>query len=454
MRGLVTTRPTSIAGRLLIFSAAFVTLALVVASIVLWLALKSVIREQIDQRLDTQIAALEGGLTNRGGSLGLSAALDGPPFDRPGSGWYWQIDGNGQHLSSKSLLGRTIEAPPLRTDFIHMLTSMPVPGEGEEHSRKLYLRQSLRNIDGLSLVITATAPQRALVDPAVSALLWLAPCMLVLGLVLMGGTLWQIRFGLRPLKLMAMSIDEINRGDRSHLPDEPTVELSSLATKTNALIQSNAGRLAATRIQFANLAHGLKTPVAGLLLSLDGRNDPDGSLRDLTLRIDTRIRHHLTIAHRVMSPSGMASKTDVAEVVDDLHGAMSRIYADRALRFEAAVVEGLFVACEAQDVEEMCGNLMENAFKWASSKVGVIVERDGSLVRIVFEDDGPGIPEDRLYSVILPGAREDEQVPGDGFGLSIVTEIAGIYGGLLSLEANKPVGLRAVLTLPVATGSH
>lgn len=451
MRWLVIRRPTSIAGRLLIFSGVFVTLALVVASIVLWFALKTVIREQVDQRLDTQIAALEGALTEQGGRLVLSAPLDAPPFDRPGSGWYWQIDGQGQHLSSRSLLGKTIDAPPPRADFVHMITSMPVPGDGEEHGRKLYLRQSFRTVDGISLVITATAPQRALIDPAVNALLWLAPCMLVLGVVLMGGTLWQIRYGLRPLKSMAAAIDEINRGERLHLPDEPTAELASLSLKTNALIQSNGERLAATRIQFANLAHGLKTPVAGLLLALGDQNDLDGSLRDLVMRIDSRIRHHLSAASRVMSASGPASRTDVATVVADLHEAISRIYFDRTLRFESSIMEGMSVACDEQDVEEMCGNLMDNAFKWASSHVGVTAMRDGPLVQIVFEDDGPGIPKDRLHTVVLPGAREDERMPGDGFGLSIVTEIANLYGGSLSMEANEPGGLRAVLSLPVAT---
>lgn len=449
MKRVLLRRPKSIAGRLLIFSGVFVTLALVVAAAVLWLALNAVIREQVDQRLDTQIGALAATVSHdRNGRIALSAKLDAPPFDRPGSGWYWQIDGRDQHLVSHSLLDGTIDAPPPRQDFVQMLTSMPTPGAGEAQGRRLYLRQSTRDIDGELLLITATAPESALVDPAWRALLWLVPCMLLLGLVLLAGTLWQIRFGLRPLKSMADDIAAIERGDRSRLPDQATVELSPLASNANALLQSNEERLSATRIQFANLAHGLKTPVASLLLGLDDGNDPDGTLRSLALRIDNRIKHHLSAARRVMASNDSAATTDVAAALADLHGAIGHIYADRMIAFQADVAEGLSVACEASDVEEMLGNLMDNAFKWAASNVRVEAARDGAFVRIAFADDGPGIPQDRLQAVLSPGVREDERVPGDGFGLTIVVEMAGLYGGSLLLEPNLPKGLKAVLRLP------
>ena len=444
--------PKSIAGRLLTFSGIFVTLALVVASIVLWLALKTVIREQIDQRLDTQISALSGALTyDEAGRLKLSTPMDAPPFDRPGSGWYWQIDGRGQHLASHSLMGGTIDAPPPRQDFLHMLTATPVPGEGDDHGRKLYLRQTTHDVGGVTMTITASAPQAGLVDPAVRALLWLAPSMLVLGVVLMLGTLWQVRFGLRPLKTMAVAIDAVNRGDLARLPDEATVELAPLAMKTNALIKSNEDRLAATRIQFANMAHGLKTPVASLLLALGENNDPDGSLRGLTVRIDNRIKHHLGAARRATISTGMVARTNVAESVADLHNAIALIHADRAVAFKVDIPEALTVACDERDVEEMLGNLIDNAFKWATSRVSVVAVRNGSDIRISVEDDGPGIAPDRMKAVLLPGVREDERVPGDGFGLAIVTEMAGLYGGSLSLERVSPTGVRAVLVLQAAS---
>lgn len=449
MTHLLRNGPQSIAGRLLIFSGIFVTLALVVASLVLWLALKTVIREQIDQRLDTQISALASAVTrDDGGKLKLSTPLDTPPFDLPGSGWYWQIDSKGQRLTSRSLMGGSIDAPPLRQSILDMMAGRPSPGEGNDRGKKLYLRQTIRDVRGTIMTITVSAPQAALTDPAIRALLWLVPNMLLLGAVLIVGTLWQIRYGLRPLRSMAGDIDAINRGERSRLPEVSVTELTPLAAKTNALIEANEERLVSTRIQFANLAHGLKTPVASLLLGLNSQNDPDGDLRDLVSRIDTRIKHHLSSARRVMISAGAPARTDLARAVADVYGVVSLIHADRDIAFLTDIASGLHVACDEKDVEEMLGNLIDNAFKWASTKVRVNATDEGSTVRIVIEDDGPGIPEERLQAVLLPGVREDERIPGDGFGLNIVMEMAGLYGGSFALEKITPTGLRAILVLP------
>jgi hypothetical protein len=167
----------------------FVTAALVVASVILWLALKNVVREQIDQRLDTQIGALAITVQlSANGKLLLSTPMDAPPFDRSGSGWYWQIDADGQQLTSRSLMQNGIDAPAPRQSLKHMLTGMASPGEARDATgQTLYTRQITRSIDGTMMTITATAPSGALVDPAVRALLWLIPCMLLLGIVLLGG---------------------------------------------------------------------------------------------------------------------------------------------------------------------------------------------------------------------------------------------------------------------------
>jgi signal transduction histidine kinase len=298
--------------------------------------------------------------------------------------------------------------------------------------------------------ITATAPSGALVDPAVRALLWLIPCMLLLGLVLLGGTLWQIRFGLRPLAAMVADIDAINRGELARLPPQPSPELSPLSTKTNALLIANEERLIATRMQFANLAHGLKTPVASLLLALNDSNDPDGTLRDLGRRIDHRIKHHLSSTRQAMATNSRTASTNVADTVANLHVAISSIHAEKTVRFETVIDSELRVACDDNDLEEMFGNLIENAFKWTSSTVKVIVAKDKANIRITIEDDGPGIPIDRMDAVLLPGVREDERISGTGFGLTIASELAELYSGSLTLESNSPQGLRAILVLPAA----
>lgn len=444
--------PTSLAGRLMLFSGVFVTTALIVASVILWFALKTVVREQVDQRLDTQISALAGAVRAMpDGRLTLSTPLDAPPFDRAGSGWYWQIDAGERHLTSRSLTRDALDMPPPRQSFKHMLTGLASPGDARDRNgQALYTRQITRSVEGTVMTITATAPATALIDPALRALFWLVPCMLLLGLVLLAGTLWQIRFGLRPLRSMANDIDAINRGELVRLPPQQSVELAPLSAKTNALLDANEERLIATRMQFANLAHGLKTPVASLLLALTEKNDPDGALRDLGSRIDHRIKHHLSATRQVMAAGGAMTSSDVNDTVSDLHLAIGSIYADRNIRLETEIETGAEVACEANDLEEMLGNLIENAFKWASSRVSIKAAQVGTSLRISVEDDGPGIPNDRRDAVLLPGVREDERVAGSGFGLTIVNELAELYGGSLSLESNSPTGLRAILTLPAS----
>ncbi|KXG87808.1 sensor histidine kinase [Agrobacterium bohemicum] len=448
--------PKSLARRLLLFSGFFVTAALVVASVILWLALKNVVREQIDQRLDTQIGALANAVQPlASGQLSLSTPMDAPPFDRSGSGWYWQIDSNGHRLTSGSLAQSAIDAPPPRQSLKHMLTGMASPGEArDEHGKTLYTRQITRSINGTMMTITATAPSGALIDPAVRALSWLIPCMLLLGIVLLFGTLWQIRFGLRPLGTMVADIDAINRGELARLPPQLSPELSPLSTKTNALLAANEERLIATRMQFANLAHGLKTPVASLLLALNDSNDPDGTLRDLGQRIDHRIKHHLSSTRQAMATSGSTASANVADTVTNLHLAISSIHAEKTVRFETVIDSELRVACDDNDLEEMLGNLIENAFKWTSSTVKVTAVRDKATLRITIEDDGPGIPVDRMEAVLLPGVREDERISGTGFGLTITNELAELDSGSLTLERNSPQGLRAILVLPAAIPSR
>lgn len=456
MKSIKLRSPKSLAKRLLLFSGFFVTAALVVASVILWLALKNVVREQIDQRLDTQIGALAGAVQRfANGKISLSIPMDAPPFDRSGSGWYWQIDADGQHLTSRSLMQSAINAPPPPQSLKHMLTGMASPGEArDENGKTLYTRQITRSINGTMMTITVTAPSGALIDPAVRALSWLIPCMLLLGIVLLLGTLWQIRFGLRPLASMVADIDAINRGELARLPPQPSSELSPLSTKTNALLAANEERLTATRMQFANLAHGLKTPVASLLLALNDSNDPDGTLRDLGRRIDHRIKHHLSSTRQAMATSGSTARSSVADTVVNLHLAISSIHAEKNVRFETVINGDLKVACDENDLEEMLGNLIENAFKWTASTVKVTAVKDKANLRITIEDDGPGIPVDRMEAVLLPGVREDERISGTGFGLTIANELAELYSGSLTLERNSPQGLRAILVLPAAIPSR
>ncbi|KQR73054.1 sensor histidine kinase [Rhizobium sp. Leaf341] len=447
---------STIAARLLTFSMLFVTGILIIAAGILWWIVAGVVREQIDQRLDTQIEALRGTLSIApDGSTALGASLDGPPFDRVGSGWYWQVTGHGAPLTSLSLAGRTIDRPPRPVPNRHRPATnpMPLPDAARDGGMDLHVRTAEAHIGDRVLQITATAPQSALNDPAQRALFWLIPAMTVLGISLLLGTFLQVRFGLRPLKQLTRDVAQVAAGSRERLPEVEARDLQPVANEINRLIAVNLQRLSDTRLHFANLAHGLKTPIASLSLALDDSNDPDGEMRQLVGRIDTRIRHHLARARKTMSGAGMAAATLLQPSLADLLQIMSRIHAERGHHVTCDVEGDIAVACASDDLEEVLGNLIDNAFKWARSEVAISAAVEDRMVVVRIADDGPGIAEAELASAFLPGIRMDETVQGDGFGLTIAREIADIYGGGIALVNRPESGLAVILRLPRAASA-
>ncbi|MCR6726931.1 sensor histidine kinase [Agrobacterium fabrum] len=441
----------SISRRLTVFSVIFVTASVMIASIILYLIVAGVVREQIDQRLDTQIEGLRSALSiDEAGRVTLNAALDGPPFDRRGSGWYWQIRGEGVAITSRSLAGQSLDNPPSPFNWGKMMEHGPRPGVNAElHGQDLYLR-SIQTMVGAKLIeITATAPRFALVAPARSALLWLIPAMTLLGASLVAGIFLQVRYGLRPLRQLTADISSISAGTLERLPDADVQELRPASREINRLVEQNSERLTETRLHFANLAHGLKTPVTSLYLALNDTNDPDNTMRALVDRIDQRIRHHLARARKTAA-GGVAATTPVRPRVDDILEIMTHIYADRGVVATVEVDDTLRVQVGPEDLDEIIGNITDNAFKWAKGRVRISARQTGRDILLTISDDGPGIDNALVAEVFEPGRRMDETVPGDGFGLTIVKELVELHGGRISMERNGDGGLTCLLTLPSA----
>ncbi|OLP61909.1 hypothetical protein BJF93_19155 [Xaviernesmea oryzae] len=441
----------SLSGRLLIFSAAFVAATMAATALVLWLIVGHVVREQVDQQLDVQIEALKGSLRfDAAGTPRLSASFDNPPFDRPG--WFWQIDTPDGRLNAPPPThgpgrrpghdrpGGPPDAPPPEGPTPD-LTAAERPGPA------LHLRQQSATIDGRVVTFTASAPEAALATPARDALFWLLPLILALGLFLLIGTLLQIRFGLRPLADLHGDLQDIERGARDRLSDMPVRELAPVTTEINRLLDQNEARLTETRLHFANLAHGLKTPLASLRLALDRETDPQGRLAELAERMEQRIRRHLSLARKTAG-GALTSATPLSPVIADLLAVLRRLYEERALSVTTAGVETLSLRCDEKDAEEILGNLLDNSFKWARSQIAISARRDGRNAILLIEDDGPGILPERRAEVLRAGARLDESMPGDGFGLSIAEELVTLYGGRLELGEGALGGLCVRLTLP------
>lgn len=447
-------KPTTIAGRLIAFSLVYATAALVVASAVLGLIVANVVRDQVDQRLSVQIEAVRNAMKiGADGSLGVDGNLDGPPFDRPGSGWYWQVTAAGKRVTSRSLAGASLSNPPKPFEWRSLMTATPRAGDGRgNRGQALHFLTSQSFADGEQVEIIATAPRSALIRPIMRSLLLLVPAMFVLGGLLIAGILLQVRYGLAPLRTLAEKVADVSSGQAGGLDQPQAEELRPLVGEINRLVDQNQKRLAETRLQFANMAHGLKTPVASLYLALNDNADPTGEARLQVDRIDRQIKHHLGRARAGVSAAGLAPTTQLRQNIDDIVAMMQKLYVDRKLATTIDVEQTLSVACAPEDVDEIVGAIVDNAFKWARSSVWILGKAENGEIAIVIEDDGPGIEREDITEVGKAGVRLDETVPGDGFGLSIANEVSKLYGGSVTLKTRSGGGLSATVALPKAPG--
>lgn len=443
--------PRSLGGRLLLGAAGFVTLALLLTGIAMDLALRRFIQGQVDGRLDGQILTVTDALrADPDGTLRLERTVDGPPFERLLSGWYWEVLAPGPVLGSRSL-------PASLAGFA---LGEPIPGDGPRPvavggvgplGEPLRVRVKRVRVGEITATIAAAAPLRALAGPLREALTPLIVTLVLLAAGLIGGVVLQVRLGLRPLGRLREELNRVRTGRADRITGPQPSEILPLVTELNTLLDQNAANLERARRHVANLGHGLKTPLATLALALEEPDlDPAGRLRPLVVTMDRRIRHHLSRARTAALGGAVRTRTALAPALADHAAVFAKLYADKAVRIDSGVDEAIAVACEAQDLDEMLGNVLDNACTWARSRVLVTATRNGTAVALSIEDDGPGLSDAQAAEVLSPGKRIDESTPGYGFGLPITRELAELYGGTLGFGRSPLGGLRASLELPAA----
>ncbi|MCK2056200.1 HAMP domain-containing sensor histidine kinase [Methylobacterium sp. 37f] len=441
----------SLQRRLLLAALAFVTLALVVAGLAIGVILHRFVRAQLDSRLDSQLVAIAASLERGPGErLRLDRTLDGPPFDRPRSGWYWQVRQGRTTLRADSLEGRDLPVPDRPAHDPDPDRVLPGDATGPWGDALILRTRVLPAEAGRPpVILVASAPAQALNGPLREAGRALAAILGILGLCLVAGTVAQVRLGLRPLERLRRDIAEVRAGRRPRIPGQQPAEIRPLVTEVNALLDQNAANLERARTHVANLAHGLKTPLATLTLALSDRTrDPDGRLAALVAAMDRQVRHHLRRARTAALGGATRARTDLAGPLSDLRTTFGRLYAEKTLVIDLDLPEGLAAACDPQDIDEMLGNLIDNACQWSRGRVRIAGRPAEAGVTLTVEDDGPGLDAAAAARAIRPGGRLDESVPGHGFGLSITTELAELYGGGLQLGRSDLGGLSARLQLP------
>jgi signal transduction histidine kinase len=283
----------------------------------------------------------------------------------------------------------------------------------------------------------------------------------VLAAVLLLTTMFQVRFGLAPLKRISESLAAIRSGTAERLQGRFPEEIAPLARETNALIEANREIVQRARTHVGNLAHALKTPLSVMMNEAAARGDDTlaAKVREQIGIMRDQVSRHLERARLAARLTVVGTVTEVQPVVTALARTMEKIHHGRGIAIDVEAPAGARFLGERQDLEEMVGNLVDNACKWARSRVTVEVvperpkEANGApVVRLVIDDDGPGLtPVEREQVQVAPrGRRLDETKPGSGLGLSIVVELAGLYGGGLALGTAPIGGLRAELVLPAA----
>jgi signal transduction histidine kinase len=279
----------------------------------------------------------------------------------------------------------------------------------------------------------------------------------VLAIVLLLTTTFQVRFGLAPLKRISEGLAAIRSGAAERLEGAFPVEIAPLARETNALIDANREIVDRARTHVGNLAHALKTPISVMLneATTHGADPLALKVREQTEIMRDQVTRHLERARLAARVAAIGTVTDVGPVVSALARTMEKIHHQRGIAVDVNAPENIRFRGEQQDLEEMIGNLVDNAFKWAQSRVVVeaLWEKreardDQRTIRIVVDDDGPGLSPQQREQVARRGRRLDETKPGSGLGLSIVVELANLYGGDLRLGTAPIGGLRAELVLP------
>ena len=279
------------------------------------------------------------------------------------------------------------------------------------------------------------------------------PLVMAFGLFSMVAGLLQVRRGLSPINNLRARLAGLHEGrDRRVAGTYPT-EVQPLVNDLNALLDHREQAVRRAVAKAGDLAHGLKTPLAILAHEAErataaGQTEMAAAVAQQVDRMRRQVDYHLAHARAAASGASTGARCSIEESADGLTRALLRLHAHRRIAIDMHIPPDLSVRVQREDLDEMLGNLLDNACKWARSRVTIDASQVGAGAEITVDDDGGGLPENMREAVLQRGVRADEAAPGSGLGLAIVRDLAEVYGGSISLDASPLGGLRARLRLP------
>jgi signal transduction histidine kinase len=401
------------------------------------------------------------------GNPQISLPLTDPRLSRPYSGYYWQIDPLGGTAGSEASGIGVLRSRSLWDYVLAVPPDSPADGEIHQHSvfgpegSMLGMAERIVRLEDMpdgkphAFRLIAAADENLFAEPVARfrGVLWFALGVLGAGLVI--AVFVQVFVGLAPLRALQSALEKVRSGERQAIEGDFPTEVMPLIVEFNSVLSQNSEVVDRARTQAGNLAHALKTPLS-VLANAAQCNDADRTelarlIADQVSVARRQVEYHMARAQVAASTRKPGVRTPLLPAIDGLVRAMSRIHAEAQIEITVHPFrDSLCFRGEAQDLQEMLGNLLDNACKWARRRVELAVQSAEAILTITIDDDGAGLAADQRALVIRRGVRADEQVPGSGLGLAIVDDLARLYGGRFALDDSPMGGLRAVLMLPAA----
>lgn len=265
----------------------------------------------------------------------------------------------------------------------------------------------------------------------------------------------QVRQGLASFNELRARLSGLREGRDARLGGAYPVEVEPLVSELNALLGDREQRVTRALTKAGDLAHGLKTPLTLLNQHAEraraaGHHDLAEAIKQQVDRMRRQVDYHLAHARASASGGNPSARSHVLTSADGLARTMMTIHADRQVAIDVHVSHEHFARVQREDLDELLGNLVDNACKWARSRVEIRSSVDEGNVVVTVDDDGPGLAAALRETVLQRGVRADEAAPGSGLGLAIVADLVELYGGSIALSASPPGGLRATLRLAAA----
>ena len=443
----------SLAVRLFFSATVWIILTLVSAGLLLSDLNKNSNFKAFDDRLNLSLETLIGAsrLDSSDGITVVSTIGD-PRYFQPYSGWYWQINDGAKTLArSRSMWDQvfTIDKRLIggRSQFVSQVQSNDRQVKKIE-KKKLHIIQRKISFPGYKNLVTFTVSgdtqeyQENIkkFDNTLSTIL------IALGVGLMFAVFLQVNFGLLPLNKIKTALFKIRNGDEKNLQDPYPLEVQPLATEINNLLEHNEKIIKRAKTHVGNLAHVLKTPLAVVSNEID---ENDKILSTQVQLMKRQIDRYLKKAHLDSVGKVTKEKINIVELSNKMIRIFLKLYPSKDIQMSSNLEKG-YVLSSFEDMEEVIGNIVENSCKWAGKRVLLeIKESNDNNIHMVFSDDGPGLPQDKMKKVFARGFRLDEQTPGTGLGLNIVKDIVETTKGKVWLTKSSELGgLEVNIKLP------